>query len=158
MRSAIASKSRASVPTSSLRRVNGRPTRVSNPPAPGARPAFLSPLIRGDRRRPSDRDPIDDLVPTFDVDLVEGGARQPKAHEYDADQSDGHRDREKDEDFPEQTHGLLRLRGDEYVPAAADAADQHVGIGVAPELAAQVADVRVEAPIVRQELPAERGA
>ena len=48
MRSAIASKSRASVPTSSRRRVNGAPTRVSRAPAASARLAFCKPH---DRRR-----------------------------------------------------------------------------------------------------------
>ena len=49
MRSAIASKSRANVPTSSPRRVNGAPTRVSSAPAASERLAFCSRTIGDDR-------------------------------------------------------------------------------------------------------------
>ena len=53
-RSAIASKSLASVPTSSLRRVTGAPTRVSRAPAANDRLAFCKRTI-GERQVPRER-------------------------------------------------------------------------------------------------------
>src|SRR6185503_14334894 len=47
---------------------------------------------------------LDDLVAALDVHLIERRARQAKAHEHDANEGDRHRDREADEDFPEEPH------------------------------------------------------